>query len=361
MVTDIYPIADFGPVISAIAVLVSSGLTLWLGIAGLLRARHRQRLADDGAAMLAKKHAGGTLREGEILLSGVVEHAPDEEVAVRVDIHQTGTETESSGSWSHHWVETTREIIVKPFYLELADGTRVRVLAPPNVEVADALNRKVLVSNHERVMSAELVKGEAIHAHGYLERGEGAVPGKEMGYRDVEREWQLVPANGRMLLSSEPLGQGLAQRARFHRQHAIRALILCGVLQLSFVNYWIRTFGTSEPVKVMNKEIRVEEDSDGDLVNRYFLDLQIGSSLEEAHIDSEDFPKVEVGGEVAIRRGLFGWDVGAGGTLFFMHAVGAVFFALAAVVLYGLFRPASRPWYRRKRVDSTGSGRLPGD
>jgi len=122
--------------------------------------------------------------------------ADDHAVAVRIDVTQHGTEDESSGSYSYKWTETGRAIIVRPFYLELADGTRVRVLAPKNVQVADALDQKVLISNTVRKLSAELVPGETLHAQGWLERGSTRMPGgetRESGYRDATYEWQLVP------------------------------------------------------------------------------------------------------------------------------------------------------------------------
>lgn len=360
MVTNVYHAADVGPVLSLIAVVLSTAIALVLAVSCYARARKRRRLADAEAAMLERsQEREGPLEEGEILLSGVVEHAPGHEVAVRVDVTQHGTESESSGTWSYRWEEVDREVIVKPFYVRLADGTRVRVLAPPDVEVADALDRKVLVSKSKRVLSAELIPGEAIHVHGRLERGEAVIPSREAGYRDAPREWQLVPAHGRMLLSSEPLGTGMAARAAFHRKYGRRAVFLVVILQLTFANFWIRTFASDEPAKVVQKELRVEEDSDGDPVERHFVILQVDGELADVHIDSNDFPRVSEHGTVAIRRGAFGWEIGGGGTLFFFHAIAAVLFSIALHIAYAFSRPASRPWYRRQ-VAHSGSGRLPG-
>lgn len=360
MITDVFARSDLGPVASAIAAVVASVLPVLLAVSCFLRARKRRRLAASEAAMLEhSQDRGSALAEGEILLSGVVEHAPDHDVAVRVDVTQHGTESESSGSWSYRWEEVDREIIVKPFYVRLADGTRVRVLAPSNVEVADALDRKVLISNTERVLSAELVPGEAIHAHGRLERGENVVPHREAGYRDAPREWQLVPSNGRMLLSSEPLGLGMSKRAAFHRRYARRAVFVFVVLQLSLANFWVRTFSSDEPVEIVKKEHRVEEDSDGDPVDRYYVIIGLDRALAEVDIDSDDFARLPATGKIAIRRGAFGWELGGGGALFFLHALAAVLFAFAIHIAYAIARPATRPWYRR-RVAHSGSGRLPG-
>ena len=54
-----------------------------------------------------------TLDEGDTILRGRAE-LDDPKGAVRVSVEQTGSEAESSGSWSVTWTETGRTVFVAP-------------------------------------------------------------------------------------------------------------------------------------------------------------------------------------------------------------------------------------------------------
>src|SRR6185503_3436940 len=115
------------------------------------------------------------LLEGhEVVLSGIVRHHADHDVAVRIEVHQEGSEARIKERieyrWSHEWYETRRTTIVAPFLLELADGQLVLIQPPKHVSVADALDQKRWIDRHQRVLSAELTPGERIWARGRLER-----------------------------------------------------------------------------------------------------------------------------------------------------------------------------------------------
>ncbi len=362
--TDIYPVSDAGPTLSWIIIAYTTVAMIVLAVLSLSRARRRKRLAVEAAAMLDPSHElrRGGLREGEVLLSGVVEHADDHEVAVRVDVTQHGTENLSSGSWSYSWTEVDRKIVVKPFYLKLDGGTRVRVLAPPNVEVADELDHKVLIARDHRVLSAELIPGETLHAQGTLERGGMMKPGGESGYREAEYEWQLVPTKGRMMLSSQPLGKGLEERARFHRRYGRLAVFALVVLQVMFANFYSRAMASDEVVEVLSKEHTTYEDSDGDTQHKYtVLVAHSDGKREELEVDDSDYHRVGKGSKIAVRTGvLYGSDLGGGPSLFFMTIVGALILSNALVIMYRVRRKQTRPWFRRK-VNHSGSGQLPGD
>ncbi len=358
VISDVFPSADAGPTTSWGIVILTSVATLAMIVLTYGRARKRRQLAAEAASLLDAK---ATLREGEVVLTGVVEHADDHEVAVKVDVVQHGTESESSGSWSYSWLEVDRTIVVKPFYLVLADHTRIRVLAPSNVEVADALDQKVLITRSHRVLSAELIPGEALHVQGRLERGSILKPGGERGYRDEAYEWQLVPSHGRMLLSSEPLGRGLEERARFHRRYLIRSSCVFVVLQLLFANFYSRAVAPDRVVTVIDKQHVVSQDDDGDDVHDYHLTASIGTTSDQFDIDSDDFLRIEPGTDIVIRKGIFfGWDVGNKPTLFFMTVVMSLLLASLLPLLYLLRRTSTRPWFRRK-VNNSGTGQLPGD
>lgn len=357
MITDVYPTADLGPTGSWMVVLVTSATTLAMIALSYARVLQRRKLAAEAAALLDAKT---TLHEGEVVLTGVVEHADDHDVAVKVEVTQHGTEACSSGSWSYSWTEINRAIVVKPFYLVLADGTRIRVLAPPNVEVADALDQKVLISRAHRVLSAELIPGEALHVQGRLERGSLLKPGGETGYRDAEYEWQLVPSRGRMLLSSEPLGSGLEKRAQFHRRYTIRFTVVFVLLQLIFANFYSRAAAPDRAVLILDKQHTVGTDDDGDRVDNFDVTLQIDHTNHQFAIDSSDFKRVQVGSNLVVREGmLFGWDLGGKPTLFFLSVAISLFLTFGVALIYKGRRASTRPWFRR-RVNHSGSGQLPG-
>ena len=99
-------------------------------IIGFARASRRRAVAARAEASVTG--ASHPLVEGmDVVLAGTVRHLEGHEVAVKVSIRQAGTETESSGAWSHSWTEIDREIVVAPFLLELATGELVRIESAP--------------------------------------------------------------------------------------------------------------------------------------------------------------------------------------------------------------------------------------
>jgi hypothetical protein len=354
MAHDLYEEIDMASATAVAAIAIVSCVLLAFAVLALLRARSRAALAAAEAARMSSDKPA-ELREGEILLAGVVEHAPGHEVAVRVEIQQHGEESESSGSWSHRWTEIDRKTIVAPFYLKLADGTRVRVEAPRDVEVADDLDGKVLISNTSRIRSAELIPGESVYAQGWLERGDDAmIP--EAGYRDVTWGWVLRPARGRMLLSSHPLGAGLRSRADFHRWYGRLALVLLAIFHVTLAGFYSRASAKVVEGTIVELKHSTSTDSDGDTVNHYDIDVATPSGRRhEFSLASSDFGRLQRGIKVPVRGG----QLGAGPTLAYPHVAIAMFLVMSLLVTYRLRRRASRPWYRR-RVNDSGSGRLPG-
>lgn len=358
MIADLSPPLDASAPTSWGIVILTSVATLALIALTIVRIRKRRRLAREAASLL---DTNVTLHEGDVVLTGVVEHADNHDVAVKIDVTQHGTENESSGSWSYSWSEVDRKIVVKPFYLVLADGTKIRVLAPPDVEVADALDQKVFINHTNRVLSAELIPGEALHVQGRLERGSMLKPGGEAGYRDAQYEWQLVPSHGRMLLSSEPLGRGLEQRAQFHRGYLIRFSCVFITLQVMFANFYSRALAPDRVVMVVDKQYTQTTDDDGNPVDNYAVTLLIGTANESFDINLADYNRVLPGTDVVIRKGvLSGYELGNKPTLFFLTIVGALLIVPAFALIYAVRRTTTRPWFRRK-VNHSGSGRLPGE
>jgi hypothetical protein len=351
---DVYPSSHADPIPS---IIVIGGLTLALlalAVVGLVRSHRRRALAEAADASFDPERL---LAPGETVLYGTVEHAEDESVAVRVEITQEGEEKESSGSWSHSWTEIDRKIIVAPFYLRLAGGQRVRVEPPDDVDVADDLDRKVLIARDRRVLSAELVPGETIYARARLEHTHDP-EAAGTGYRAM-RGWRLIAAHGRMLLSSHGLGDGLRGRARFHRNAAIQLLGLLAAIHLLFTPYYVRAGGTVEEAEVTRLNVRVVEDDDGKSYHHEVTLRFADGSSDGTEVSSGDYVRLSVGTVVKVRRGSIDWQIGARPTL---HAV-QIGFGIAALVGLGLlqrsWRERTRPWYRR-RVGESASGRLPG-
>lgn len=347
---DAYASGALSPTFAAFVISALSVVLATAAVLGFVRAHRRRALARRAAMDVAGTRP---LVDGETVLTGIVEHAPGAEVAVRVEVVQAGSESEGSGGWSHRWVETDRRITVRPFYLRLDDGQRVRVEPPRDVDVADALDGKVLIDRHQRVLVAELVPGERIHARGSLDRSGDPIP-SPTSYRELDRDWALGPAHGRMLLSSEPLGDGLRQRAAFHRRAAWTASIAFVVLQATLVPYYARLAGDVVPVKLLAADYYVTRDSDGNDEVHYVWQLDAG----KVEVGERAYHEVPTGARVATRRGGGSWQLGSGSTIRTLHAAIATGLVILLLVLEYQMRRATRPWFRRK-VEDSGSGKLP--
>lgn len=357
---DVYECWTMSPTWSLAAALLALVPLASVVVLGFWRAWRRAAVAATAEASVEPRPV---LAEGrDLVLAGRVRLLDDADVAVRISVRQRGSEHESSGAWSYRWEEIDREIVVHPFVLELANGEQVVVYPPANVDVADALDQKVVIKRDERVMSAELVPGEAIFARGRLARQGRARAGE--GYRDGTFGWSLHPANGHMLLSSEPMGSGLRKRARFHRRFAWFALAVLAATQLTLVSFYGRRAGVARAAPV--EELRHEDatDDDGDPVHTYEVRVR-GRWIEVAlvdwialggHLDRAPEPPMIV----PIRYASDGnWNLGSEPVIAWWHGVLVVVLAGGAVLAYPLIRRATRPWFRR-RAQESGSGRLPG-
>lgn len=336
-------------------VVVAGVLLLLVGgiVACLLRGRRRIKLAEAAEASVVDDPPPLLVEGADVVLAGTVRHHADHDVAVKVSVRQSGSESESSGSWSHSWTEIDRDIVVRPFLLELSNGQVVMVTPPKNVDVADALDQKVWIDRNERVLSAELVPGERIFARGRLERSDQAVPGG--AYRDVKWGWALGPSDGQMLLSSEPLGAGLRKRAAFHRTFAYWAAVMLLVTNVTLLGYYGRLFGHTETAKATNKFFYQTRDSDGDSHDHWAVTVR----GDDREIAEDDHDRIEPPVVVPIRVGSgSNWELGSRATISWFRAGFIVAFALAWWLPYRSMRRSSRPWFRRK-VNETLGGRLP--
>ncbi len=341
------------PAVIAIFVVGGCLIALVSGVlAAFLRARRRTLLAASAEASVGDEPP--LLVEGlDVVLSGIVRHHEGHDVAVKVAVTQYGSEAESSGSWSHSWTEIDREIILAPFLLELANGQRVLVEPPKNVDVADALDQKVWIDRNKRVLSAELVPGEHIYARGRLERSDQAAPAD--AYRDVQWGFTLRPTGGQMLLSSEPLGAGMRKRATFHRRNGWWALTLLVATQLSLVWFYGRVAASPEVMSVESKRYYYSTDSEGDTTDHHMIKIR-GVEVE---VDGDDYDRILQGTRLPIRiASSTNWNLGASPTLRWWHGAIIAVAPLVFWIGYRARRRSTRPWFRRK-VNEEGMGRLP--
>lgn len=347
-----YPASALAPALAMFAIAGSVIALVASAAAGFVRARRRDLLATTAEAALGD--TSPPLVDGcDVFLSGIVRHVEDHDVAVKVSVTQAGSESMSSGSWSHSWTEIDREIILAPFLLELPGGELVLVAPPKNVDVADALDQKVWINRNRRVLSAELVPGERIHARGRLERSDQAIAATM--YRDEQWGWSLRAADGQMLLSSEPLGAGLRQRAAFHRSYAWTAIGLLLATQLTLAKFYPRLGGRTEMVTVSRTQSWQTTDSDGDVDDHYAITIR-GVRVE---VDHGDYVNMSEGTTVPVRfASEDNWNLGASATISWGHGAYIVGLTIVFLLWYRSRRRSSRPWFRRK-VNDQGPGRLP--
>lgn len=344
--------------LAVFAVAISLVLFIAAVILCFVRAAHRDKVAGRAEASV-NGETRPTVEGEDVVLFGTVRHLEDHDVAVKVSVTQDGNEAESSGSWSHSWIEIDRDIVVAPFLLELTSGELVRIAPPSNVDVADALDQKVWINRNKRVLSAELVPGEKIYARGRLERSDIAVP--SAAYRDVAWGWGLAPSDGQMLLSSEPLGAGLRQRAAFHRTFGLVAVGLLVATQLTLVGFYGRALGSTVSASVSSKRYYTSKDSDGDTYHHHMIRLASDTYLDDPEIELHggDYSNLGEGDTIPVRHSsATNWNLGSLPTIHWAHGVMLVITTAGFWISYKGRRRASRPWFRRK-VNDQGSGRLP--
>ncbi|MBL9014130.1 MAG: hypothetical protein JNL83_08130 [Myxococcales bacterium] len=351
--TEVYARGALAPGLAWFVIALATVLFVAGAIAALGRMRRRDALA--AAAEASVTGAPPSLVEGtDVVLAGTVRLLAGKHVAVRVSVHQQGAESERSGLWTYTWTEVGREVVVEPFVLELANGQHVVVNPPRNVDVSDALDQVQWHDRQRRTLFAELRPGERIFARGRLDRSDRATPGG--AYRDTQWGWALGPSGGQMLLSSEPLGQGMRRRAGFHRGAGAIACLLLFAMQLSLGLFYGRLFGETVTETVVDKDTTSSRDKKGNTTFRYWVTVR----EQEVELSNAAHMVVRVGDSIPIRVGSeTNWQLGSSATIGWIHAVILAGGSIAFWVYYTGRRARSRPWFRR-RLDEKGDGRLSG-
>lgn len=228
------PGTDLGPIASRLVVdgLFTVAFGLWTLVL-VLRAALAWRRAHVVASAVADPER---LREGPALVSGRVALAPGETSApVRVTLTQAGHTETTQGASVTTWREVKRATTARPFYLELADGSRVRVEPDPSPELVAPLGPPRFGDNTwTREREASLTPGAPAWVEGRLSRDHDPHARRSGAhYRDAAAPTLVLrPDGGRMFVSAEPAGDRFAREARRHLTYAVVALAAQVVGQL---------------------------------------------------------------------------------------------------------------------------------
>ncbi len=340
---------------------LGAGLAALLVIALARRAvhRHREKLAHRAALRQNEPlHPGPTVLAGRV----VDEHEGD---AIVLSIEQQGREWQNKGSWGHSWTEQRRSLEVAPFYVERANGERVRVEPDARVFLVDKLDGTEVVRRDFRVRRARLQPGEHVFILGELVRA----PDPKLGaYRDAEGWVLRPPRSGRMLCSTEPLEARHARRAAVWSKLALAACAALVVWHgLLFVRvHQLRVSGRVVAATVTHTKhwsvwVRPAKGS-AHWVQHYAVEAlgDEGAAL-YSEIDSGSWYRISEGSRVAfilLRDDGYDAQLGARATA---HS-GAAFVGAVCAFIWGLFFAGialrTRPWWERRRVVEAGTGRL---
>lgn len=262
---DVLDLATPGSLSTPVTVLLLALVFLapgWLLVRQLLGARRARSLAR--AAGAQARDAEQPLAPGPKVIHGRVELASGEATAVRVEIDQKGTESEGSGGWSFKWAEIRRRWTLRPFYVRLDDGKRVRIEPGDKAFLVDALDGVIVKNEFLRTRHAELTPGEEVFAAGWLKSGDDP-EATALDYRGRSGQgWVMVPPpGGELLLSSEPLQ---ARYARAARAHLLAASVAAAAIVVQSIVAWgtlLRLF-TARNVVATVLDRRVERGDESD-------------------------------------------------------------------------------------------------
>ena len=348
--------AYFSPALSILFVYVlplvlAGGPALRFFLRSLLaarRARDARRAADAES---------DTLDEGDTILRGRVE-LDDPQGAVRVTIEQTGTEAESSGSWTVTWTEKHRRTFVAPFYVVHASGQRVRVEPGPKTDLAAELVTTERVDATHRRRIAEIAQDEEVWIVGELAKGFD--PRGEGGYRGSST-WVMRPArDGRMRVSSDLPEAAFMRRARTARVWSVLFTLVL-VLMLGTHLQYHALFGEGRRVTAtIVQKVVVHGDENDSYVLRFAVKEGSSSTLyDEIAVSGPTFDAWEEGNTFAAFAAFGSFanaEPGDGARALVAPTVVTSCVWVSIVLASIMKRP--RKWHEGARVDESHAGRL---
>lgn len=334
------------------------------------------------AEALASVSAGPPPTRKRVLLFGTVETEEPDRPAITVTLWELGKEREGKYGWSHTWTEQRREVRAAPFYLALggaAAGTVVRVDPDDDVFLVDALD--ALEFGNPRMRRAELTNGEKAYVSGILfpgfhprldARNAAAADGSVQGsaYRGGPTSGLVLrPGRERMLVSTEPLDQRYVRQARVHGMFVAIfgvALVLASTL-LFGTTIVTQLFGKTQEVDLVTGRHWTTSGKGGPshhytLTGRYANPNGRLVTLED-DVNAQTFDQWKLNRlehlpfVVAFDNPTFS-NVGDHVTIHLWRGFFGIVLVAGLLGFYQTRLNAARQWYDKKRVVTTGNGRL---
>jgi hypothetical protein len=258
--------------------LVTAGASVVAHWAGARNTRKRAL-----ASRRAADEESTSLDVGDTIVHGRVEYAAGTDSAMRVVVEQTGTEAESSGSWTTTWTEVRRSVTVVPFYLVHRSGERVRVEPSRGAQFVGALPlvaERVDATHRTRI--AKIAADEVVWITGVLTKDHD--PEGVGGYRGASG-WVMRSARHPMLISTEAPESRLLEDAARSRTWMIVFEILFVVMLLAHVQYHaLVLFGKETTARVSGTGMgSCSADDDG--INRcsaLLVNVRVGNAFDDA-------------------------------------------------------------------------------
>jgi hypothetical protein len=313
-------------------------------------------------------HERHGLRPGFAVLSGIVE-TEDGQPAIEVRVFETGRETRGKNGWFTAWSEQRRTVAARPFYLNLSTGGSLRVEPNDAIFLVDSLDLAERPSLQTRVRVARLDGGEAATVTGILRRGWDP-RAASAGYRASGEALVLVPPRGeRMLASVEPLEERHLHRARAHGKYAVMIAIAFVLTHAVFFFDLHASLFLGQVIDAEVTDTRTWVTKNKNTTTKHWglvVDVPNRTDLERLETSRAAYDQVtrlraqgqEARVPIRYVPGTSFVEVGERPTIGAGRFIAFLIALLIVGITYAAGVSASTPWYERKRLRETRSGRL---
>lgn len=346
---------------SAAALFWSLWLPIALGVAAAraLERRHRRRAEAELAWTRTAR-----LDDGPAVLRGSVETDGGDAITVAIT-QRRKTFKDKQGRLHTSWVEARREVLPRPFRVQLDDGRAVRVEPDERVLLRDTIEAPEVPGVDLRRRAVRLRPGERVWVSGVLS---GASSSTAAAYREGAPTAVLRPGRGeRMIVSTEAPGAFHTERAGHHRAWRRGMLWALAVAQLGVLGDYtlIGLSGRGDDLaieRVQSWDVWVKpKNQSGRWVPHCGVVGVDRGAVRHAHEVSCGFQRCAAAGRcqtVPTRRAALTGDalrdVGRGATAHVAQVVVAGLLGWVTLIAYFLSTRGSRPWYAGGKVVDYG-------